>query len=215
MERYPSNIPGRRQSSTSDKLRRHTTSHSKASSAHARLHVDAGALKERRAGSECWSWRPVTCGQRMEPEVKAHLLVRQEHISTMAHIILPSAIPVGHNSGRRGDDQPARHERTDGPRGGARDMHDHCMAMQKSFYARLLTPSHRQCRTGDCSPSFQLGTECQSQRLGGDCSPSPLQSQTSARDCSPSPLLQLRTAVPVPASPRTGRLLQTKSYTAY
>ena len=105
-----SDIPGRRQSSTSDKLRRHTTSHSKASSAHARLHVDAGALKERRAGSECWSWRPVTCGQRMEPGVKAHLLVWQEHISTLAHIILPSVIPVGHNSGRRGDDQPARHE---------------------------------------------------------------------------------------------------------
>ena len=115
---YWSDIPGRRQSSTSDKLRRHTTSHSKASSAHARLHVDAGALKERRAGSECWSWRPVTCGQRMEPGVKAHLLVWQEHISTLAHIILPSAIPVGHNSGRRGDDQPARHEKTDGPRGG-------------------------------------------------------------------------------------------------
>ena len=117
---YWSDIPGRRQSSTSDKLRRHTTSHSKASSAHARLHVDAGALKERRASSECWSWRPVTCGQRMEPGVKAHLLVWQEHISTLAHIILPSAIPVGHNSGRRGDDQPARHEKTDGPRGGAR-----------------------------------------------------------------------------------------------
>lgn len=117
---YWSDIPGRRQSSTSDKLRRHTTSYSKASSAHARLHVDAGALKERRAGSECWSWRPVTCGQRMEPGVKAHLLVRQEHISTLAHLILPSAIPVGHNSGRRGDDQPARHERKTASRGRAR-----------------------------------------------------------------------------------------------
>lgn len=137
-----SDIPGRRQSSTSDKLRRHTTSYSKASSAHARLHVDAGALKERRAGSECWSWRPVTCGQRMEPGVKAHLLVRQEHISTLAHLILPSAIPVGHNSGRRGDDQPARHERKTASRG-ARDMHDHCMAMQKTFTlvcSRALRP---------------------------------------------------------------------------
>ena len=86
-----------------------------------------------RPNSVSWSWGPVTCGQRMDPEVKAHLLVRQEHVSTPAHLILPSAIPVGHNSGRRGDDQPARHERK-GPQGGARDMHDHCMAMQEILW---------------------------------------------------------------------------------
>ena len=75
----------------------------------------------------------------MDPEVKAHLLVRQEHVSTPAHLILPSAIPVGHNSGRRGDDQPARHERK-GPQGGARDMHDHCMAMQKFYGGAFERP---------------------------------------------------------------------------
>eukprot|EP00966_Prymnesium_polylepis_P035379 821906-Prymnesium_polylepis.1 len=57
----------------------------------------------------------------MDPEVKAHLLVRQEHVSTPAHLILPSAIPVGHNSGWRGDDEPARHERKTPP-----DSHHAC-----------------------------------------------------------------------------------------
>ena len=96
------------------------------------VNVEACALKERRASSECWSWSPspASSGKNTSP----HRPI--------------SSCRLGHTSGpqqRPAWGRPASQVGMKGRclKGGARDMHDHCMAMQKTFTlvcSRALRP---------------------------------------------------------------------------